>query len=93
MDNWTNSYEYIRILEILEDYWTTQPDELKVRVRMDFVKANGEYQQKEIVWHNPNYRYVGPVKNPIRSLADIKPANLRGEDPEFWSVKNYEKKN
>ena len=56
-NNRKNSPEYQRILEILSDYWLTEPDELKVRVTMDFVKANGEAQSKCITWVNPNLRH------------------------------------
>jgi len=56
-DKWRTAPEYQRILEILSDYWLTEPDELKVRVTMDFVKANGETQSKCITWVNPNLRH------------------------------------
>lgn len=55
MSTWEKDYRYKRILEILHDYWLSEPDEFRVRVHMDFIKANGETQSKEIYWQNPNY--------------------------------------
>lgn len=52
---WGNTPQYQRILEILEAYWLEEKDEFRVRVRMDFIKANGETQTKEIHWQNPHY--------------------------------------
>ncbi len=49
---WSKCYEYRRILEILSDYWLTVPDEKRVVVEMHFEKANGEKQEKRIVWKN-----------------------------------------
>lgn len=50
------SREYQRIIEILDDYWISEPDEKEVRVTMMFTKNNGEHQEKCIVWHNPKGR-------------------------------------
>ena len=55
--------EYHRILEILSDYWLTEPDELFVKCEMTFVKANGEHQEKTIRWFNPNYKVKGSENN------------------------------
>lgn len=52
---WNKCYEYQRILEILKDYWLTEKDEFRVRVSMDFIKADGQTQSKDIRWENPNY--------------------------------------
>lgn len=52
---WGNTYEYRRILEVLDDYWLTEPDELEVTVIMEFLHANGETQSKCIGWRNPKY--------------------------------------
>jgi hypothetical protein len=52
--DWKNSRQYKRIIEILEDYWTTEPDEAYVRIDMLFIKGNGETQEKSIVWMNQN---------------------------------------
>ena len=68
---WANSAHYERIIEILEDYWLTQPDELAVVVSMDFIHADGQRQSKELVWHNPNYQYTGPIPEP-EPLSEIK---------------------
>lgn len=53
-NKWEDSPQYQRILEILTDYWTSEPDEAYVEVDMKFVHANGEWQSKTICWFNPN---------------------------------------
>lgn len=52
--NWRKSFEYHRILEILEDYWLSQPNEETVEVTLYFKHKNGEEQRKTIKWTNPN---------------------------------------
>ena len=52
--DWENSYEYKRILEILDDYWLSEPEEVSVRVEMHFEHADGQKQDKVIEWHNPS---------------------------------------
>ena len=52
---WTDSYEYKRIQEILNDYWLTEPEEDKVVVKMEFYKGD-QWQGKQITWNNPNRR-------------------------------------
>lgn len=50
---WTNTWQYKRIMEILDDYWLTEPEEDFVQVDMDFIKG-GEFQTKRIAWiRNP----------------------------------------
>lgn len=51
---WKSCYEYKRVLEILSEYWGTEPDEDVVMITMKFLKSNGESQRKDIVWFNPN---------------------------------------
>lgn len=51
---WENSGHYQRILQILEDYWLTEPEEAYVCVDMEFLKGDGQYQHKHIVWWNPD---------------------------------------
>lgn len=46
---WKNTMEYRRILEILDDYWLTEPEEDLVRIDMHFEKGN-ETQDKLIIW-------------------------------------------
>ena len=50
---WKDTYEYQRILEILDDYWLSEPDEEKVVVEMRFRKGDGQTQEKYIEWWNP----------------------------------------
>ena len=52
---WKDTWQYQRILEILEDYWLTEPDEKFVCVDLYFEKANGEYQHKTIKWYHPAF--------------------------------------
>lgn len=52
--DWKNSYEYKRILEILDDYWLSEPEEVSVRIEMHFEHADGLKQDKVIEWHNPS---------------------------------------
>ena len=51
----TNSWQWKRVQEILNEYWADEPDEYKVEVDMRFRKANGETQYKSICWVNPKY--------------------------------------
>lgn len=52
------SPQYIRILEILDDYWLSEPDEEMVEVKMYFRKADGQEQAKRIVWRNREERFI-----------------------------------
>lgn len=90
---WKNEYEYQRILEVLDDYWLTEPDELAVEVRLEFLKANGERQTKVIRWMNPNYESTVPVEDfELVPLADIEDIDLS----DVWKIKinpkDYKKK-
>ena len=53
MKYWAKTYEYKRILEILEDYWLTEKDEDYVEVTLYFRHKNGDEQEKCIRWINP----------------------------------------
>jgi len=50
---WENTYHYQRLMQILEDYWLSEPDEAYVLVEMEFLKSDGQYQKKYIEWWNP----------------------------------------
>lgn len=50
MDGRKNSHEYRRILEIINDYWLSEPDAKTVTIEMCFEKENGEKQHKTIIW-------------------------------------------
>lgn len=54
---WRDTQEFQRILEILDDYWLTEPDEASVVVDIQLLHKNGEYQSKHIVWDNPNIKW------------------------------------
>ena len=51
---WKVTYEYRRILEILDDYWLTEPNEESVGVTMLFIHSDGREQEKVVRWRNPN---------------------------------------
>lgn len=90
---WEKTYPYQLILEFLEDYWITEPDEYKVRVRMDFIHASGQKQQKEICWENPNYTddYESEDDYPDFVTFDISAPKIEQED-KWWNVLNIHKK-
>lgn len=72
MNDWSKSYEYQRIIEIMDDYWISQPDEKRVTVCMTFVKADGQTQSKRIIWRNPNIKSKQPHKAaPIKKLSEV----------------------
>lgn len=52
--NWKKCSQFQRLMEILDDYWLSEPDEAYVSIDMEFMKSDGQYQQKRIVWWNPN---------------------------------------
>ena len=52
--NWKKCSAFQRLMEILDDYWLSEPDEAYVSIDMEFLKSDGQYQQKRIVWWNPN---------------------------------------
>lgn len=58
-EDWSDTYQYRRILEVLDDYWLTEPTEAEVRVSFEFFKANGEHQTKHVLWRNPKYHTEG----------------------------------
>lgn len=64
-----SSYEYRRILEILEDYWLSEPDEKLVVIDMHFEKEGGETQDKRIVWRNPRFPSACPSSINARDLT------------------------
>lgn len=69
---WINSWEYRRIMQILEDYWLTEEHEDLVDIRMIFIKGK-EHQEKHIRWRRPeadNQAYA-PLDLKLESLADF----------------------
>ena len=70
--SWKLSTEYQRILELLNDYWASESDELAVGVYMEFLHTDGQSQEKQIIWINPNYEYIGKEKKSgIIPIAEI----------------------
>ena len=66
---WDGEYEYKRILEILDDYWITSEDEIRVNVEMQFLKGNGEFQKKCITWVNPQIKQADNQPKQIEDLT------------------------
>ena len=91
---WKDTYTYQRILEILDDYWLSEPDELKVRVSMDFIKADGQTQRKTLVWLNPNYDFVGkiPFFSGVVRVSDMNEQYFMEQERAFWNTNGYRKK-
>lgn len=67
---WKDTYDYRRILEILNDYWLEEEDEEEVIVTMHFKHHNCEEQEKQIVWRNQKY-INAPEMLELQSLADL----------------------
>lgn len=95
MKSWENEYSYRRLLEILKAYWLDNPDEYKVRICMDFMKADGQIQSKCIVWKNPHYYEKGKktkasLTDYIASTSDYKQRN-KDEWWEHGEIRKYAK--
>lgn len=69
------TWQYKRILEVLNEYWINEPDEKKVIVDMSFEKENGETQHKHIVWTKElpkrkiNFDYACPASTLIENFS------------------------
>ena len=63
------SWQYVRIMELLEDYWLTEPDEESIRVDMYFRHKNGQEQWKSIAWDNREGRNHGSDIESIYTLC------------------------
>ena len=72
MTDWRTSSQYQRIMEILADYWLSEPEEQQVTVCMTFRHADGSTQNKRIVWTNPKYSKQTSHKKPtIKKLSEV----------------------
>ena len=67
---WTDSWQYKRIMQILEDYWLTEEHEDLVDIRMLFIKGE-EYQTKQIRWTRPDVIPEDPTDLNVTNLADV----------------------
>ena len=67
---WTDSWQYKRIMQILEDYWLTEEHEDLVDIRMLFIKGE-EYQAKQIRWTRPDAVPEDPTDLNVTNLADV----------------------
>lgn len=52
---WEQSSVYLDLMDILDAYWLSEPEEMIVEIDLHFVKANGEEQFKNLVWTNSKY--------------------------------------
>ena len=92
---WKSTPEYKRIIEILYDYWLSEPEEFRVRVSMDFIHANGETQSKRIVWQNPNYvcdSYYESTRSFAELLNKAEDAIIVNENNRFWNTGNIRRR-
>lgn len=67
---WTDSWQYKRIMQILEDYWLTEEHEDLVDIRMLFIKGK-EYQTKQIRWTRPDVIPEDPTDLNVTNIADV----------------------
>lgn len=51
---WKDEYVYKRLLEILDAYWLTEPNEAAVNIMLHFRHRDGQTQEKVLTWRNPN---------------------------------------
>ena len=65
MKYWENSYEYKRLLQILDEYWLSEIGEQEVVIEMKFKHQNGVTQEKKIVWRNDNRDWESMKKCPF----------------------------
>ena len=72
---WQNTWQYKRILEILDDYWITEKDETFVQIVMHFAKGDKE-QHKTIAWFNPKLIPDIDADPDIPSLDEIPDSDL-----------------
>lgn len=86
------SWQYQRILEILNDYWLDEPEETYVEVAMYFEKRRGkETQTKHIRWGYPSTVEWGDSGKPW-NMADylagnVKEKNMFVLNPEWENMK------
>lgn len=80
-----------RLMNILDSYLFSEPDELVVDVEINFLKANGEDQNKIITYHNPDYKYIGPLPDLISVAALLKEAK-EFQAPDYLNINNYKRR-
>ncbi len=90
---WRDTYEYQRILEILDDYWLSERDEAFVQVNMAFIKENGETQVKHIYWKNKDSKLdIYPMecvyKICPKHLTEKSGITMDEYNPEEWETWN-----
>ena len=70
------TWQYQRILEILDCYWLSQPDEEYVEVKMYFRHKSGEEKTKHIVWSSEPDDFCSkdavPVKLTVEEINTIR---------------------
>lgn len=93
MSIWEKDYKYQRLMEILKGYWLDNPDEYKVRICMDFMKADGQVQSKCITWKNPHYYEKGPKSDRVDYIFRLSEFKERANDS-WWQhgeIRKYAK--
>lgn len=90
---WKNEWQYQRILEILEDYWITQKDEILVNVEMQFVSKDGQFQRKCITWRpkesdsNETYETKPKEENEIEEKEKVENIVWFNKERSGWTQK------
>lgn len=54
MNDWKKTYEYFSILDFLETFWLSEPDEEFVRADLFFRHKDGREKTFSICWFNPS---------------------------------------
>lgn len=83
-----NSYEYQKLMDILEDYWLTEPEEEFVRIEAYFRKSNGEEQGKVIEWGSEEYFKKTPKEHHrllrAKDILKMKEEHHEGQQPAIF---------
>jgi hypothetical protein len=100
---WDKTIEYNRIMEIMEDYWLTEPEEDFVQVKMAFIKGS-EFQTKRIAWRrNPPkgkpkvdlvhfsdaLRIMESIESGLDEFVKAKSEELQIDEREVWENIEY----
>ena len=72
-----DTWQYQRILDVLDDYWLSERDEAMVVVHMAFIHEDGRVQTKEIKWRNKNSKLGLPG---LMGQFKIIPERLKNKD-------------
>ena len=76
---WRDTYEYQRLIDILETYWLDEPREAYVECTLYFRHMDGGEQEKVIKWRNPAIRNNSGTGQ-IKRLVDVEKPNTYRRD-------------